>query len=797
MLKQDIRYGFRMLIKKPGFTIVAILTLALGIGANTAIFSVVNSILLKPLPFNNSDRIVAMSGTTSTGQTWISYPNLEDYRRQNNVFEEISALTPQSVNLTGMETPDRVRGGFVSSGFFKVFDVQPSMGRVFQPEEDQIGSQRVTVVNHNVWKSRFGSDPNLIGKSLILNGEPFTVVGIMPPDFQIPIDEIEVWIPAQYYPNYKPVRSAHNYFAIGRLKPGVELSKAQAEMDTIANRLAQAYPEDNKGIGIKLTQLQEMIVSDIRPALLVLLAAVGFILLIACANIANLLLARGAARNREVAIRAALGASRVRLLTQLLTETTILGLLGGCLGLLIALWGVDILVSLNPQNLPSGLKIAPDIRVLCFTLLLSIFTGLLFGLFPALQLSKPDLLRSLKEGGRGSGEVTGQKLRSAFVISQVALSLVLLIGAGLLIKSFYRLLTVDPGFKSENLLTMEYRLPINKYSKPEQQNEFHRQVVEKIRVVPGVRSAALVLGLPFSGNGGARIFTLPDRELPEKDKEPRALFNTATPGYFETIGIPLLKGRSFTDQDGPDSAKVILINQSMASQYWPNDDPIGKQVHLPQNNITVSVIGVVGNAKQFGLSEELRPQIYACYTQNPNIFATIVARTDVEPMSLAESVKKAVWSVDKDQPMWKIRTVDYLLERNVASERFVVMLMSVFAALALILTSLGIYGVISYSVTQRTQEIGVRMALGALERDVLKLVISQAAFLALIGVVIGLAASFALTRLMSSLLFGVSPTDPVTFAGITMLLFAVAMLACYLPARRATKVDPMVALRYE
>jgi putative ABC transport system permease protein len=786
-----------MLLKKPGFTVVAVLTLALGIGANTAIFSVVNAILLRPLPFNNSDRLVSITGTSAKGsRTWISYPNFLDYREKNHVLDEMSVLVPQSVNLTGIETPDRVRGGFVSASFFKVVDVKPAAGRMFLPGEDLPGAERVAVLNHNVWKNRFGSDPNIIGKSLVLNGNPFTVVGIMPESFLFPIDEIEVWIPAQYYPNFTMVRSNDSYFAIGRMKEGVTLSQAQAELSALAESLAKTYPQDNEGMGIKLDKLQEFIVTEIRPALLVLLAAVGFILLIACANIANLLLARGAARQKEVAVRAALGAGRARLVRQLLTETVSLGIIGGILGLLIALWGIEILLSLNPNNLPGGFKIDVDLRVLGFTLAISVVTGILFGLVPAIQLSKPDLLRILKDGTRGNSDGSG-RLRGLFIVSQVALSLVLLIGAGLLVKSFYRLLNVDPGFNPENLLTMEYRLPQNRYSKEEQQWEFHRRAVERIREVPGVKSAALVRGLPFSGNGGSTTFVLPDRPLPEKGEEPKALLNTATPGYFETIGIPLLKGRDFNEQDSSKTTPVVIINKTMAKQYWPDEDPIGKQVQILAVKITATIIGVVGDAKQFGLSEELSPQVYASYNQNPGIFATIVVRTAVEPMSLSEAVKKAVWSVDKDQPMWKIRTVEYLLERNVASDRFVMTLMAAFAFLALLLTAIGIYGVLSYSVSQRTQEIGIRMALGALQKDVLRMILGQAAKLTLIGLVIGIVGAFGLTRLMSSLLYGVSPTDPIVFAGIAILLFAVAMLACYLPARRATRVDPMIALRYE
>ncbi|HEV2915205.1 MAG TPA: ABC transporter permease [Pyrinomonadaceae bacterium] len=797
-LFQDLRYGARMLLKRPVFAVVALMTLALGIGANTAIFSVVNTILLRPLAFRDSGQLVAVFEKQASGaRDYISYPNLQDYESRNHVFEDLSTFVPQSVNLTGTDQPDRVRGGFVSSSFFKMLGVAPAQGRVILPAEDVQGGERVVVLNHDFWQKRFGGDTKLIGRALTLNGDPYTIVGIMPESFRFPMDEVEVWMPAQYWPNYAIDRAEHNAFVLGRLKEGVLISEAQAEMAGIAAQLARAYPKENGGRGIEVVGLQSFLVEDMRPVLLILLGAVGFILLIACANIANLLLARGSARWKEIAVRAALGASRPRLIRQFLTETVLLSVAGGVLGLLLAQWGVDLLMAISPGPLPGGVSPRFDLRVLGFTLVVSVLTGLLFGVMPALQLSKPDLYSVLKEG-RGTGEGTGRhRLRALFIISQVSLSVVLLVGAGLLINSFYRLLRTSPGFPPENLLTMEYRLPKNKYPKGAEQTEFHRRVVERVREVPGVQSAAVVGGLPFSGNGGTTIFTLPDRAQPEQGKEPKALVNRAGDRYFETIGIPLIKGRTFTEQDRADAPPVVIINQSMAQTYWPGEDPIGKQIHLPEAKTTASIIGVVGDAKQFELGEQQRPQIYSYFAQNPNIFATLVVRTQVEPMSLANSVRAALWSVDKDQPVWKIRTVESLLERNVASPRFMMSLMTAFAGLALLLTAIGLYGVISYSVSQRTQEIGIRMALGAQARDVLRMIVRQGMRLALIGVLIGMAASFIVTRVLSSLLYGVTATDPLTFIAAALVLGCVALLACLIPAHRATRVDPMVALRYE
>ncbi|HJQ25180.1 MAG TPA: ABC transporter permease [Blastocatellia bacterium] len=799
MLSQDLRYGARMLTKRPGFTFIAVITLALGIGANTAIFSVINAVLLRALPYHNGGQLAMLFAADAKGQRdVISLAEAQDFAAQMTALDDFAAFQSQSVNLTGLDQPERVRGGFVTANFFDVFNLSPVLGRTFARGEDQPGAERVTVVNEGFWQRHLNSDPDLTGKKVILNGEPYSVVGVVTSAFKQPLDpDVEVWMTAQRFPGNAGKRDDRFLFGIGHLKPNVSLEQMQAEAQTVAAQMAQQYPNENAGRGAKAEMLGELLVQDIRPILLVLFAAVGFILLIACANLANLTMARGAARLKEFALRAALGAGRWRLVRQLLTETTLLALLGGGLGLLIASWGIDGLLAVNPGVLPPD-AVHVETRVLLFTLGASIFTGIIFGLAPALQLSRVDLHTVLKEGGRSGGEGAGaRRARSVFVVVQVALSLVLLVGGALLIKSFYRLVQIDPGFKPANLLTFEYRTPRNKYTKSDAQWEFHRQVVERLKEVPGVESAALVRGLPFSGNGQSVRILLPDRDAPPKGQEPQVLWNSATPSYFETMGIPFVHGRLFDSRDQLNTPVVFVINQTMARRFWPDQDPIGKQIKMVGEGTTGTVVGVVGDARQYYLAEEQQPQVYDCYSQFPGYFATVVVRTSVEPMSLATAARDAVWKVDKDQPVWKIRSEEFLLTRNIADKRFLMLLMGIFAALALTITAIGLYGVVSYTVGQRTQEIGIRMALGARAGDILAMILRQGMRMVLIGLVVGLAAAFALTRLMASLLYGTSATDPLAFMTIALLLAGVALVACFVPARRATRVDPMVALRYE
>lgn len=799
ILRQDLRYGARMLLKKPLFTIIAILTLALGIGANTAIFSVVNAVLLRSLPYHNPNQLVVLAAVSSSGdRDTLSIPEVQDFQSQMRSLDDLSAFQTQSVNLTGGERPDRVRGAYVSANFFKVFNLKPVIGRTFAEGEDKQGGAKLVVVNEKMWQERLNSDTNLETKSLVLNGEPYSVIGVVPSSFKNPFDpEVEVWMPAPNFPGNTGQRDARFLFGMGHIKPGIELTQAQAEAVTIASQLAQSYPKENAGRTAKVESFPELMVVRVRPMLWLLFAAVGVILLIACANLANLLLARGLARQKEIAVRAALGASRWRLIRQLLTETTLISLAGGAGGLLLAHWGLYALLKL-PQNFVSTEDAALDTRVLLFGLGLSILTGWLFGLVPALQLAKPELQSSLKEGARGSGEgARWNRVRGAFVVAQVALSLLLLVSAGLLIRSFDKLLRVDVGFKPERLLTLEYRLPRTKYREPQAQWNFHSQVMERIQEVPGVQSVSLVRGLPFSGNGGTAAIVLPDREPPARGTEPEVMFNTAMPNYFETIGIPFVKGRLFGNQDQLNTPPVLIINQTMAQRFWPGQDPLGKQVKFVGDGELGTIVGVVGDAKHYWLEEESKPQMYNSYTQQPGLFATVVVRTTVEPMALSESVRQALWKVDADQPMWKVRTVEFLVNRSVADRKFLMALMGIFASLALVLTMIGLYGVISYLVNQRTQEIGIRMALGAQMGDILRMVLKQGMVLVLMGVAVGLGAAWLMTRLMIRLLYQVSATDPLTFSTIALVLIAVALLACYLPARRATKVDPLVALRYE
>lgn len=798
-LRQDLRYGARMLAKKPLFSIIAVLTLSLGIGANTAIFSVVNAVLLRNLPYHHAKQLVVVASSSPSGdRDGLSVPDLQDYQAQMPALEDLTGFQSQSVNVTGSDRPDRVRGAFVTSNFFKVFNLSPLIGRTFAEGEDRQGGEKLAVVNEKMWQERLNSDRNLSAKKLILNGEPYSVIGVVSSSFKQPFDpDVEVWMPVVNYPGNTGKRDWRMLFGMGHLRPDVNVSQAQAEASTVATQLAQAYSTENGGRGARVEYLRDILLRDIRPMLWLLFAAVGVILLIACANLANLLMARGLSRQKEIAVRAALGASRWRLIRQLLTETTLIGLLGGGGGLLLAYWGLYGLLKL-PQNFVNTSEATLDNRVLLFALAVSLVTGWLFGLIPALQLAKPELQSSLKEGARGSGEGSRwNRVRSGFVVTQVALSLLLLVSSGLLIRSFDKLLRVNAGIRPEQLLSLEYRLPRAKYKDPVTQLNFHRQVVEQLQQVPGVQSASLVRGLPFSGNGGTTKIVLPDREPPAKGMEPEVMFNTAMPNYFETIGIPLLRGRVFGNEDQATTPVVVVINQMMAQRFWPNQDPLGKQVKFAQDGTTATIIGVVGDAKHYYLEEEQRPQMYDTYSQDPGLFATVLIRTTGEPLSLSEAVRQTIWKVDPDQPMWKIRTVEFLMSRSTADRRFLMVLMGIFASLALVLTIVGLYGVISYLVNQRTQEIGIRMALGAQVSDIMRMVLKQGMFLVLTGVALGLAAAWLLTRLMSRLLYQVSATDPVTFAVIALLLIMVALLACYVPARRATKVDPLVALRYE
>ena len=736
--------------------------------------------------------------TKSAARDSVAWPDLRDWQAQSQSFAHLSALTLQSVNLTGRAEPGRVVGGFVSVDFFKLLGVEAAQGRAFLSGEDEPGAARVAVVGHAVWRDRFGADPNLIGQTLTLNNQIFTVVGILPDGFRPPYGDIEVWMTIQHYPNFSQERMTTVADVIGRLKPGVTLRQAQTEMDVIAARLAAQYPETNRERGVNIAGLQELLVERMKPSLLVLFGVVAAVLLIACANVANLMLNRVIGRQQEFALRAALGAGRWRLARQLLTESLLLALAGGGLGLLLGVRGMDALASNSAANLPPLIAVKLDRAVFGFTLGEALLTSLIFGLLPALRFARLDLIDALKDGSRTAGAGRGsQRLRQALVVTQIALALVLLVGAGLMARSFLNLSGVEPGFDGDNLLTLEYRVPRNKYPEPEQQWRFHQQVVERVQALPGVEAAAAVGAIPHGGNFGGSGFTLPERAAPPAGQEPRAQTNRADAHYFRTMKIPVLQGRVFGAEDQLAAPPVIVINQTMARRFWPNENPLGKQVHLLSPEVTATVVGVVGDVRHFSLDEPDLPQIYVAYAQQPHIFASLVVRTAGDPTNFANAVRGAIWSVDSDQPVWKVRSMEWLLQRALGPQRFLSQLLGVFAGLALALAAVGIYGVLSYVVTQRTREIGIRAALGATRADILRLMLKQGMRLTLPGLALGAIAALALTSLMKTLLFGVSTTDPLTFAAIALLLAGVALVACWIPARRATKVDPMIALRCE
>jgi len=803
-LIQDIRYGIRTLIKKPAFTAVVVAALALGIGANTAIFSIVNSILLRPLPYKDPDRLAMIwmdNKRMNVDQDIHSFANYLDYRDQNQVFESMAAYSGVSLNLVGSGEPERIIGSSATASLFEVLGVDPQRGRVFTVDEEQIGKNRVAVLSHGLWQRRFGGDPNIVGQEILVSDISRTVIGVMPPSFKFPHKDAEIWVPMALNDDQKRSRGSFGYYAIGRLKPGVSIQQAQAEMGTIASNLANQYPNILEGYGVNLVPLHQQVTGKVRPALLVLLGTVAFVLLIACANVANLLLARAAGREREIAIRTALGANRVRLIRQLLTESALIGLAGGAVGLLIAKWGLSVLIALSPEDIPRLDQIGIDGRVLGFTLLVSLLTGLVFGLVPALQASKPDLNESLKESGRSATSgVERRRVRSALVVVEVALSLVLLIGAGLMIKSFSELQKVDLGFNPDRLLSMNIQLSRTKYAGP-LSTQFFRQLIERVEAMPGVESAGATTAIFIDALPNSTNFTVEGKPPVPTAEQIETPVDSVTPSYFRTMGIALLNGREFSEQDGLETTPVAIINDTFAKRFWPGEDPIGKRFKFGDtgsNAPWMTIVGVVGDMRRTGLDVAVRCETFLPYTQRRFIgFLSLVVRAKSNPAAVATAVRDEVWAIDPGQPVSHIRTMDQLLDGMMAQRRLNMVLFALFGGVALILAAVGIYGVISYSVTQRTHEIGIRMALGAGRADVLKLIIRNGMTLVLIGIAKGLIAAFALTRLMTTLLFGVSPTDLSTFAAISGILSAVALAACTVPALRAIKVDPMIALRYE
>jgi putative ABC transport system permease protein len=796
---QDLRYGVRVLLKSPGFTATAIIALALGIGANTAVFSVVNTVLLKPLPYKNSDRLILMFGASlETGQVSgsVSPPDFVDYRQQNTTLERLAAVTGASFSLTGGGEPERIQSARVSEGFFETFGIDPLYGRTFTSEEEQAGRDQVVILGNGIWQRRFGADPSLLGQTIMLNDKSYTVVGIMPQGFQYPRD-VELWVPFAFGIPQTSVRRFHYLRPVGLLKPGVSLQQAQSDFTSIARRLSEQYPDSNRDYGAGLVSMTERVVGDMRQPLWILSGAVGFVLLIACANVANLLLARASARQKEIAIRSALGASRGRVTRQLLTESLLLSLGGGALGLLVAWWGVEALVALSSDNIPRVKEVGIDGRVLGFTMLVSLLTGVVFGLIPAIHASRTDLNETLKEGGRSAATALGQWARRALVVFEVAIALFVLIGAGLMIKSFMRLSEVDPGFKPENVLTMQVALTQGKYPEAAQRVNFFRQMIHRLEALPGVQAVGTISELPMSGQNNDTRFSIEGRAA-DPANQTYANARVASPDYFDALGIPLLKGRYFSEADSETAPHVVIISESFAREFFPDEDPIGRHISIDQGEQWKGeIIGVVGNIRHRGLSSEPWREMYVSQYQIPTGSMNLVVRAATDPTRLTAAIKGEVQAMDRDVPIYTIRTMENLVSESVAQPRFRTLLLAIFAAVALVLAAVGIYGVMSYYVTQRTHEIGVRMALGASSRDVMRLVVGHGMALAIAGVGIGLAGSFLLTRLMASLLYQVSASDPATFVAISIMLTAVALLASYIPARRATKVDPMVALRYE
>jgi len=816
-LCQDLRYGSRMLVKNPGFTLIAVITLALGIGANTAIFSVINAVLLRPLPYPEPDRLVFIYNSLrgpypKLGLMEAEYLRLRDQARS---LEDVSLYTSTTYTLTGMGEPERISSGTASGDFFKLLGARMALGRTFRLEEEPAGQDKVVILSHGLWRRKFSANPGVIGQSLILDGRSYTIVGVLPRGFKSPLElqadqAVELWTPPGYYPP-NPCCS-HDLNVVGRLREWRTLKQAQTETKAVIAGVAKDYPGVYPKDGSKqilLKPLTTEIVGDLRRALWTMLAAVVFVLLIACANVANLQFGRGETRVPEIVIRTALGASRGRIIRQLLVESLLLAFTGGGLGLLLASWGLDILPALGADKIPRLQEVTLGARVLGFTLATSLLTGLVFGLAPAFQAVKFDLHTSLKEGGRASASPKGRRrLRNAMVVTEVALSLVLLAGAGLLIKSFWRLQQVDTGFTTERLLTMRLFPPESNYPDDLRVAAFYEDLLQRVRGLPGVKDAAAATSVPIGGGNSATVIQI-EGGPSEEDFRRGAEFRVVSPSYFRTLGIHLLSGRFLEDADHEKARPVVVINETLARAYWPNEDPIGRRFRLldagPEDARTVflTVVGVVADAKNNSLTGAADKEAYVPMRQRTVAIAgmgfarqmTLAVRTSVEPMNLTNAIRQEVWAIDRNVPITNVRTMEQILATVTSQPRFNTILLGIFAAAALALAGVGIYGVLSYSVTQRKREIGIRIALGARRSDVLRLVVKQGMLLALLGVAIGLAASFALTRLMGGLLYEVSATDPATFALIALILTVVSLAACYLPARRATKVDPMVALR--
>ena len=802
---KDIRFALRGLVKHPAFTVIAVITLALGIGGSTSIFTVVNAALLRGLPYKSSDRLYHLweqAPKQEYPKREFSYPDYQDYQ-QNNVFDGLAAYTGDGVILSGEGESELINAARVSANFFAVLGVDPILGRTFQSGEDVPGGPKVAVLTYGLWQRRFAGDPAIVGRALRMNDESYTVIGVLPASFQFALRPGELFLPYQPAQFQLTRRFMHGTNLIARLKRDKNVGEAQSEVNLIASRIEQQYNESHAGVTARLVPLQEEVIGNVRPILLVLLAAVGFVLLIACANVASLLLTRSLARHREVAIRSALGASRWRLVRQLLTESILLSLVGGAAGLLIAYWVVPALVAVLPESqldaMPFLKTLQIDSGILAFAFALSMVTGVVFGLAPALQSSRLDLNEALKEGGRHANAGTSYRLRSSMVVTEIALAVVLLVGAGLMMKSLLRLLQTNVGFKTENLLTMSVILPPAKYTENNKQINFNDQLRERVQSLPNVASAGTVDILPLNGGNTTRFYVDGD-PVPEPGKEIEANFRVVSDDYFKALGVPVLAGRTFDTRDKADAPAAVIIGKTIADRIFAGRDPIGKHLRYPgfpdSNDL---IVGVVGDVKITGLDDALKPVLYVPHRQSPSTFAPLVVRSTQDPNTLSGAIRNEIRTLEPDAAILNVRTMDDMIAQTPASfmRRFPALLISIFAGVALLLASIGIYGVVSYSVSQQTHYIGVRMALGASPSDILRMVLKEGLFLALLGVGLGVLAALGLMRLLSALLYQVSTNDVATFATVTGALFVVALLACYLPARRATKVDPLVALRYE
>ena len=797
-LGQDLKYGLRTMRRSPGFAAVAVLTLALGIGANTAIFSVVNAVLLRPLPYRDPARLVTV---LHDGWKPVAPANFFDWREQSSSFESVAAAQLWSLTMTGQGQPEQLELLQTSAEMFRVLGVDAALGRTFASGEDQPGREHVVVLSHGFWLRRFGGAPNVVGQQVALDGEPYTIVGVMPPEFQFApfwATHAEAWVPLNLGQRVND-RRGQSLRVFARLKPGVSLEQAQAEMETINRRLAEQHPRENEGLTVSVDPLHEKVVGKSRPALLIILGAVGFVLLIACANVANLMLAKSALRQREIAVRIALGAGRWRVARQLLTESLILSLAGGGAGLLLASWSNTALASLGPDTLPRVHTASLDVSVLLFTLGLSLVVGLLFGLAPALRSTKTDLSESLKSREGLARGRRHERVRQLLVVGEVAVSLVLLVGGGLMMRSFLRLTSVDPGFDPHGVTTATVRLAGPRYATDEQRAAFFQRLTTQLGSLPSVKSASAINHIPLGGDVWTFGFTVEGRPVPPESQRPSAVYRVVRPDYFRTMGAVLLKGRDFTERDDATSTGVVIVNDALARRQWPGEDPLGKRITVnSEGTKTREVVGVVRDLKQGEWASEPQPEMYLPHLQaaSPRSM-TLVLRTTSNELEVGPEIRREVWAIDKDLPISQVTSMDDVVSESVAQQRFNALLIGLFAATALILAAVGVYGVMSHAVAQRTHEIGVRMALGARGRDVLGMIIRQGLVLTLIGLAVGVAGALALMRVMNSLLYGVSATDPLVFGGVVLTLMLSALLACYVPARRATKVDPLIALRHD